>query len=537
MKPKVKVTNVSKKYTIYKKKSDKLYDMFSPKKKSKNFYALSDISFEVFPGETIGIVGINGSGKSTMSNLLAQIVPPTSGEIEINGEVSLIAISAGLNNNLTGLENIELKCMMLGLDKEKINTITPDIIEFADIGDFIDQPVKNYSSGMKSRLGFAISVHTNPDILIVDEALSVGDQTFTEKCKLKIDEFKQSGKTIFFISHSISQIRTISDRVLWLHFGKVKEFDTASKVLNNYSEFIKWFNTLNKSEKKQYKTQMLSNQKKSQKPNLNSKRGKSNSSNSILMYMQFSFLVLGILICGLFMFVENPLAILTKPSQHFLKESHEIANIKTGKSEVYDNNVKIINENAKVLSDNAEVYYDFEGSFILDTLSFGTDIFIIEMIDNKYKISFGDKVGYLNSQNAQIIEYGNEKKMIGFEELIPLFPGGFSNSYEYYLSFLGSEYKVIIDLLEGAKQTTDSNDKVLLIFENDNVSYLFNHNDVAEKIVLNNIYVTDIIEEELYPYITLKSNDSNLLYFELSTYSVILNLQNNTLEIIERIQS
>jgi teichoic acid transport system ATP-binding protein len=260
MRPKIKLTNVSKKYSLFKKKSDKLLDIFSLNNKPKSFYALRNISFEVFEGETIGVIGINGSGKSTLSHLLSQVTSPTSGEIEINGNISLVAISGGLNNHLTGLENIELKCLMHGMDKRDIEEVTPKIIEFADLGDFIHQPIKSYSSGMKSRLGFAISVHLNPDILIVDEALSVGDQTFYDKCINKFNEFKQQGKTMFFISHSLSQIRSIADRVLWLNFGQIQEFGATEEVLTKYQDFIKWYKHLSETEKNAYRKQLLKEQ-------------------------------------------------------------------------------------------------------------------------------------------------------------------------------------------------------------------------------------------------------------------------------------
>lgn len=257
----VDIQHVSKRYKLYKKQSERILDLLIPTKEyGEGFFALQDISFTVEEGAIVGLIGINGSGKSTLANIIAGIIPPTSGKVSTKGNVALIAVNAGLDTKLTGRENIELKLLMLGFSKQEIEAMEEEIIEFAEIEKFIDQPVKTYSSGMKSRLGFSISVRVDPDILIIDEALSVGDKAFSDKSLTKMMKFKAEGKTMFFVSHSISQMKKFCDEIAWLEFGTLREFGPADRVLEMYEQFLEEYKGMSKKEKTKYRNGVLRKQ-------------------------------------------------------------------------------------------------------------------------------------------------------------------------------------------------------------------------------------------------------------------------------------
>ena len=259
---KVKVNHVSKVYDLNNSKKDKIIQLFTFGLffKEKPYYALRDVTFEVEAGDSVGIIGLNGSGKSTLSNILGEVTQPSSGTVEIEGRSSLIAISAGLNNDLTGVENIKMKCLMHGMSEKEVDEKFEDIVQFSELDDFIYQPIKSYSSGMRSRLGFAIAIHTEPDVLIVDEALSVGDETFSNKCITKMREFQDKGVTIFFVSHSTSQIKQMCNKALWLQFGEVRDYGDCEKVTHDYTMYMRQYRQKSKEEQLAYKKEMIARQ-------------------------------------------------------------------------------------------------------------------------------------------------------------------------------------------------------------------------------------------------------------------------------------
>lgn len=211
------------------------------KQKSTTFEAVKGISFSVQEGEILGIIGKNGSGKSTLLRSIANIFTPDSGEINLYGRtISLLSIGVGFNNNLTGRKNIELSGLLLGFSETEVKSKTDEIIEFAELGDFIDKPVRMYSSGMYSKLAFAITACLETDIMLIDEVLSVGDEKFKKKSYNKMKELiTQNNKTVVIVSHSIPTLEELCDRVMWLHDGEIKEIGEPTIILEHYKEFMK----------------------------------------------------------------------------------------------------------------------------------------------------------------------------------------------------------------------------------------------------------------------------------------------------------
>ena len=251
MKTIIKVDNLVKRYNIYDKPIDRLKETFSLKKKSyhREFNALNGLSFEVKQGDAIGILGKNGCGKSTLLKMITGVLTPTSGTIEVNGKISaILELGTGFNMEYTGIENIYLNGTMMGYSREDVDKKVDSIIEFADIGEFINQPVKVYSSGMFARLAFAVAINVDPDILIVDEALAVGDTRFQIKCINKMKELKERGTTILFVSHATEQVKRFCNKAIWIKDGRIKKQGSSSEVADLYEDFMKYGEIDNKKD-------------------------------------------------------------------------------------------------------------------------------------------------------------------------------------------------------------------------------------------------------------------------------------------------
>lgn len=237
----IRVKDVSKMYKLYNRNRDRVVDAFGLSKtpRYREHYALNDLSFDVKKGETVGIIGTNGAGKSTILKIITGVLNQTKGDLEIDGRISaLLELGAGFNQEYTGIENVYLNGTMMGYTREEIDEKMDDILSFADIGDFVYQPVKTYSSGMFVRLAFAVAINIDPEILIVDEALSVGDVFFQSKCYKKFDDFKKLGKTILFVSHDLGSISKYCDRVVLLDHGKKLAEGSPKDMINIYKKLM-----------------------------------------------------------------------------------------------------------------------------------------------------------------------------------------------------------------------------------------------------------------------------------------------------------
>lgn len=239
----IKVDHVTKVYKVYNDSKDRFREalgIHKDRQYHKDYYALKDLSFEIGKGEIVGIVGRNGSGKSTILKILTGVLNQSSGNVEISGKVAaLLELGAGFNMEYTGMKNIYLNAAMMRVSREEIEAKIPQILAFADIGEYIHQPVKTYSSGMFVRLAFAVAIHVDPDILIVDEALAVGDARFQLKCMDKFLEFVEQGKTILFVTHDVNAVKRFCNRCIWLNKGSVIMDGNTDEVTDKYLDFLK----------------------------------------------------------------------------------------------------------------------------------------------------------------------------------------------------------------------------------------------------------------------------------------------------------
>jgi lipopolysaccharide transport system ATP-binding protein len=236
--PRIIVENINKDFKIYERPQDRLAEIILRRPKHKLYHVLRDISFAVPDGQSVGVIGDNGAGKSTLLKLLVGTLQPTSGSIRTHGQVAaLLELGAGFHPEFTGRRNIYLNASLLGVPDDDIAALERDIIDFSELGDFIDRPVKTYSSGMYVRLAFSIATMVRPDILVIDEALSVGDLAFQKKCVQRMNDFRQQNKTMAFCSHSMFHVQELCDIAIWIEKGEIREMGDSHKVVGNYEDF------------------------------------------------------------------------------------------------------------------------------------------------------------------------------------------------------------------------------------------------------------------------------------------------------------
>lgn len=237
----IDLQNLWKRFNVYHDRAHSLKErvIFRGRQRSTEFWALKDINLSIPRGTTVGIIGRNGSGKSTLLKIISRILYPTCGTVRVQGRVSsLLELGAGFHPDFTGRENVFLNASILGLDRKEIKERYSDIVEFSELGEFIDNPVRNYSSGMYMRLGFSVAVHVDPDVLLVDEVLAVGDLAFQEKCMQRIEVLQRQGKTIVFVTHAPAQLEQLCSHAVWLDQGAVRIAGDARQVAAAYTEFM-----------------------------------------------------------------------------------------------------------------------------------------------------------------------------------------------------------------------------------------------------------------------------------------------------------
>ena len=237
--PAIRAVDCSKTYKLYDRPADRLFEILTGRKRHDEYSALQAVNLEIEQGETIGVIGQNGAGKSTLLKLVCGVTAPTSGELTTTGTIaSILELGTGFHPDFSGVENASLNAAIIGLTPTEIRERLPLILEFSELGSFVEQPVKTYSSGMYMRLAFSVAVNVDPDILVIDEALAVGDGHFQKKCVDKIREFQHRGKTILFCSHALYFVSTLCRRTLWLHDGKVRRLGRTVDVIHEYEEFL-----------------------------------------------------------------------------------------------------------------------------------------------------------------------------------------------------------------------------------------------------------------------------------------------------------